>query len=114
MPRDRRRAERALIAGSRHDDHALPHRVIQRGIEGRLGFRGRTREREAQIDHPRAGVDAVDERRGEIVGVALGIRLAPEVESAKIGRTSSVQLGQIAGADDDRLAARMPATNVAC
>jgi len=34
--------------------------------------------------------------------------------SAKIGRTNKVQPGQIAGADEPRLAHKMPATNVPC
>src|ERR1039457_2275382 len=47
-------------------------------------------------------------------GVALGISPLGEADSAKIGRTSRVQLGQIAGAVEFRLPDRMPATKVPC
>ena len=45
-------------------------------------------------------------------GAALGMSSRPDGYSPKIGRTSSVQPGQIAGADAPRLAERMPATKV--
>ena len=47
-------------------------------------------------------------------GVALGICPLPFTVSAKIGRSSSVQPGQIAGATEPRRAESMPATNVPC
>src|SRR6266542_6618841 len=47
-------------------------------------------------------------------GVALGICPFPEVVSEKMGRTSKVQLGQMAGAREFLLAHKMPATNVPC
>ena len=45
-------------------------------------------------------------------GVTLGICSLPENDSEKIGRTRSVQSGQIAGAEASRLADKMPVTNV--
>src|SRR5215468_9763967 len=47
-------------------------------------------------------------------GVALGISSLAAFVSAKIGRVNRVQLGQIAGAIDPRLADRIPATKVPC
>ena len=47
-------------------------------------------------------------------GAALGMSSRPDGFSPKIGRTSSAQPGQIAGADAPRLAERMPATKVPC
>ena len=47
-------------------------------------------------------------------GVALGMCSLPEVDSAKIGRISTVQSGQMAGAGELRFAARIPVTNVPC
>jgi hypothetical protein len=47
-------------------------------------------------------------------GVALGIRPFPDVVSAKMGRTSRTQLGQIAGATEPLFAHRIPATKVPC
>jgi len=47
-------------------------------------------------------------------GVALGINSLSGVVSAKMGRTSKVQLGQIAGAAEVLLAHKMPATKVPC
>ena len=42
--------------------------------------------------------------------VAMGMFPLPELSSEKIGRTSKVQSGQIAGAMDPRLEDRIPAT----
>src|ERR1700730_2309895 len=47
-------------------------------------------------------------------GVALGISPFPDAISAKMGRTSRVHPGQIAGAFEPRRAHKMPATNVPC
>jgi hypothetical protein len=47
-------------------------------------------------------------------GVALGTGSFADAVSEKIGRLSSVQPGQIAGAADSRVADRMPATKVPC
>ena len=47
-------------------------------------------------------------------GVALGMCSLPQVDSAKIGRISTVQPGQMAGAGELRFAARIPVTNVPC
>src|SRR4029453_3036013 len=47
-------------------------------------------------------------------GVVLGIGLFAEKVSAKIGRTSRVQSGQIAGAEEFLFADNIPATNVPC
>jgi hypothetical protein len=44
--------------------------------------------------------------------VALGVSVFPDEASAKIGRTSKVQLGQMAGAWEPLFAAMIPATNV--
>jgi len=42
------------------------------------------------------------------------MRSCPAVVSLKIGRTSTVQSGQIAGAGEDRFADKMPAIKVPC
>ncbi len=47
-------------------------------------------------------------------GMALGISPFAAFVSAKMGRTSRVQLGQIAAATDPRFAERIPATKVPC
>ena len=47
-------------------------------------------------------------------GVALGICALAAGVSVKIGRTRRVQSGQMAGAEEPRLAQSMPATNVPC
>ena len=47
-------------------------------------------------------------------GVALGMSPLAEFVSAKMGCTSRVQFGQIAGAGDPFLAHKMPATKVPC
>jgi len=47
-------------------------------------------------------------------GVALGMSPLVEGVSAKMGRTSKVQPGHMAGAAEPRLAIRMPATYVPC
>src|SRR5262245_4758417 len=47
-------------------------------------------------------------------GVALGGSRLEEPASAKMGRTSNVHPGQIAGASEPRRATNMPATNVPC
>ena len=47
-------------------------------------------------------------------GVALGSTSSAEVLSEKIGRTSKVQPGQIAGATELLFAHKMLATNVLC
>jgi hypothetical protein len=46
--------------------------------------------------------------------VVLGSGSFPDVVSGKIGRTSKVQPGQMAGAAEPRLASSIPATNVPC
>jgi hypothetical protein len=47
-------------------------------------------------------------------GVAFGICVLPDAVSAKIGYATKVQLGQMAGAAEPRLAHKIPATKVPC
>jgi hypothetical protein len=47
-------------------------------------------------------------------GLALGMAVPEAKVSVKIGRTRTVQSGQMLGAGDERLAAIMPTTKVPC
>ena len=110
MAGDGRAADGALVACRRDDDRAAVGRVAQRFFQLFL-FVGRRRcDGDAQVDDPRARIDALGDRIGDLVGVALGISALSDAVSRKIGLTRSVQPGQIAGALEPLRAARMPAT----
>ena len=68
MPGNGGTAESALIASRRDHNHTTPDRLIERLFERPYPVDGRLRQSEAQIDHPRARIDTVEDRRREFLG----------------------------------------------
>jgi hypothetical protein len=104
-------AESPLIAGRRDHEHAALNRLVKGLFERSDPIDGRLRESEAQVDHPRARVHAVEDRRREFLR-----------RCARHGFTCS-RLGENgpnderaawtdAGAAEPRFADRIPATKV--
>ena len=61
-----------------------------------------------------ANTEAVEDRSASSSGFALGMSPFADVVSAKMGRTSRVQPGHMAGAPEPLLPHKIPATKVPC
>jgi hypothetical protein len=106
-----------LPAAATNDHAALEgpaERLFEHLFEHLFALDGTLRKGETQVDHSRARFNAFKIAAASSSGVALGMCSRPELVSAKIGRIRRLQLGQMAGAGDPRLADRIPAINVPC
>ena len=83
MPGDDRAADRALIARRRDDDNPAAQREIKRLQKAPLPSRRRAFERDAQIDHPRPGVDDIKNCPGKLFSSGARHLLAVDRNSCK-------------------------------
>ena len=111
VPGDLRATEARLVAGGRDYQCATAGRMVKRLAEAHVHSGRRDARGRAQVHDSRAAFTHSTIASPTSSELAVG-RSSSESASRKIGRTSSVHPGEIAGAADPLLATMMPATNV--
>ena len=110
MLRDRRATDSALISSRRHDERSAHGRVVEDLLEFRLPLGDDVARAMLKFRTRAPAFTQSMMASANSPGLALGASALSAGDSRKIGRTSSVQPGQIAGATRSRRADRIPAT----
>ncbi len=113
MARDRRAAERSLVAGRGNDDDAAPARQLERLAQGALGAQSSLRYSHAEIDDVSTDLDHFEKCGGQLsdgcAGYARVLRDPPPPPKNRVAR-QACSPGQMPGTALSRFAFNSPAT----